>query len=282
MAVKYVIDDETMTQIAGPLRSLAGRTDELTPAEMAAAGNAATSEVNTQTDLIAQISAALEGKATPSAGKPEQEKTLNVTENDDYEVTPDDGYTLSKVTVSVNVPTGGGGNTDIEDGFINRTISGAYSNNRVTVVGQYAFGNCDLLTEADFPLVTDVANYAFRGCAKLASINFPLVKTVGNYGFYQCNVTRVDFPALTRLGAYGLGGCANLEALIIRSQTLASMTANTGLQGTKIASGTGYIYVPRALLSDTDKNKDYRRATNWSAHAAQFRAIEDYPEITGG
>ena len=41
MAVKYVIDDETLTQIADPLRSLAGREEELTPAEMAAAGNAA-------------------------------------------------------------------------------------------------------------------------------------------------------------------------------------------------------------------------------------------------
>ena len=63
-------------------------------------------EVDTQTDLIAQISEALDGKATPSSGKPEQEKTLNVTENDAYEVVPDSGYTLSKVTVNVNVPTG--------------------------------------------------------------------------------------------------------------------------------------------------------------------------------
>ena len=28
--------------------------------------------------------------------------------------------------------------------------------------------------------------------------------------------------------------------------------------------------------------KDYRRATNWSNYASQFRAIEDYPEICGG
>ena len=38
----------------------------------------------------------------------------------------------------------------------------------------------------------------------------------------------------------------------------------------------GYIYVPRALLSDTDETKDYRRATNWSTFATQFRALEDY------
>jgi hypothetical protein len=37
-----------------------------------------------------------------------------------------------------------------------------------------------------------------------------------------------------------------------------------------IKSGTGYIYVPRALV------EDYKVATNWSAYASQFRAIEDY------
>jgi hypothetical protein len=37
--------------------------------------------------------------------------------------------------------------------------------------------------------------------------------------------------------------------------------------------------VPKALLSDDDATKDYRRATNWSTFANQFRAIEDYPEI---
>jgi hypothetical protein len=38
----------------------------------------------------------------------------------------------------------------------------------------------------------------------------------------------------------------------------------------------GYFYVPRALLSDDDATKDYRRATNWATYASQFRALEDY------
>lgn len=106
MAVKYVIDDETLTQIADPLRILAGREDRLTTADMAAAGHAANTEVNTQVDLIVQISAALEGKAASGGGSglPTQEKTKNVTENGTVEVVPDAGYTMSKVTVNVNVP----------------------------------------------------------------------------------------------------------------------------------------------------------------------------------
>jgi hypothetical protein len=43
-----------------------------------------------------------------------------------------------------------------------------------------------------------------------------------------------------------------------------------------IASGTAYVYVPAAQLSDADETKDYRRATNWSSLATQFRALEDY------
>lgn len=45
---------------------------------------------------------------------------------------------------------------------------------------------------------------------------------------------------------------------------------------TKISSGSGYIYVPAALVDG------YKAAGNWQNYADQIRAIEDYPEITGG
>lgn len=100
MAVKYVIDDETMTQIADPLRNLTGRTDELTPAEMVEAGTAANEEVQTQTDLITQIQTALNGK---TAGAAPVIQELTVTENGTYEASDGaDGYS----PVVVNVHTG--------------------------------------------------------------------------------------------------------------------------------------------------------------------------------
>ena len=70
-------------------------------------------------------------------------------------------------------------------------------------------------------------------------------------------------------------GCQSLNTLILRrSDDICYMNSPTQVfNGTPIASGTGYIYVPAALV---DK---YKAATNWSVYADQIRAIEDYPEI---
>ena len=104
------------------------------------------------------------------------------------------------------------------------------------------------------------------------------VDTIGKYAFYGCsNLTRLDFGAVTSVGEYAFANCTGLTALILRNTSGVCTLANkNAFQGSSIASGTGYIYVPSALVNS------YKSATNWSNYAAQVRAIEDYPEITGG
>ena len=130
--------------------------------------------------------------------------------------------------------------------------------NTVDVIGDNALMDSIIertITEIADNMTTSIGAYAFRDCSKL---------------------TTADFAAATSIGAYTFQICSKLKAIILRSETMATLSNTYALDSTPIASGTGYIYVPRALLSDTDETKDYRRATNWSDYAAQFRALEDY------
>ena len=95
----------------------------------------------------------------------------------------------------------------------------------------------------------------FNGCSKLTTADFPVAESIGNTAFNNCSA---------------------LTTLILRSGTMATLSNTNAFNGTPIKSGTGYIYVPAALV-DT-----YKAATNWTAYANQIRAIEDYPDICGG
>jgi hypothetical protein len=70
---------------------------------------------------------------------------------------------------------------------------------------------------------------------------------------------------------YAFYECKALIALVLRETSAVCTVSSSGIFGsTPIANGAGYIYVPAALVDS------YKAATNWSAFAAQFRALEDY------
>lgn len=162
-------------------------------------------------------------------------------------------------------PNGITGNTDcyaqyrfigfISVGIVERSISGDYTNDRVTTVGAYAFQNCSGLTSVSFPNVTSIGDYAFNAAHKLAKADLPKVTSIGQHGFSAANA---------------------LEALILRNTEKVCSLGSDAVSYTKISSGSGYIYVPAALVDS------YKAAGNWQNYADQIRAIEDYPEITGG
>lgn len=143
----------------------------------------------------------------------------------------------------------------ISVGIVERSISGNYSNDRVTTVGAYAFQNCSGLTSVSFPNVTSIGDYAFNAAHKLAKADLPKVTSIGQHSFSAANA---------------------LEALILRNAEKVCSLGSDAVSYTKISSGSGYIYVPAALVDS------YKAAANWQNYADQIRAIEDYPEITGG
>ncbi len=140
------------------------------------------------------------------------------------------------------------------------------------------FFSCGTITTALFPKSKNVGGSMFRGCSKLKHIDFSSAETVEATAFYSNYALEyADFPKAKSIGATAFIACTNLKALILRRTDVVCTLANiNALNQTPIERGTGYIYVPAALV------EQYKAATNWSTYASQFRAIEDYPEITGG
>ena len=234
-------------------------------------------------------------------------------------VTVPEGSKIDTLPVLItSIPSGGGGGGDL-DALIQRTITEIHSG--VTSIGDHAFRYCSALTTADFPSATAIGNSTFQNCSTLTTTNFPLATSIGNDAFAYCYaLTTADFPPVTSIGdrvfqncsaltttnfplATAMGGavfqycyalttadfplvtsignstfryCSQLSTLILRKNDVCTLANINALANTPIASGTGYVYVPASLVDA------YKAATNWVTYANQIRAIEDYPEITGG
>lgn len=90
------------------------------------------------------------------------------------------------------------------------------------------------------------------------------------------SIQKLDVSQSITFGVNALRDCSVLGTLILRSNTMCTIPNKWVIAGTKIESGEGYIYTPKSLI------ESYKKETNWSNYASQFKAIEDYPEICGG
>ncbi|MBP3304941.1 MAG: leucine-rich repeat protein [Oscillospiraceae bacterium] len=99
-----------------------------------------------------------------------------------------------------------------------------------------------------------------------------LLTSIGRSSFYNCaKLVVADFPSLSgSIAMEAFHSCKVLTALILRNNRIVSLAATSAFQSTPIASGTGYIYAPSALIDS------YKAATQWATYADQFRALEDY------
>lgn len=158
-----------------------------------------------------------------------------------------------------------------------RSIAGTYENDRVTTIPEYTFYSCDKLVSVSLPNVTRINSSAFRYCYKLQNINIPSVTSLRSYALGYCeSLKTVVLPKISQIQTSSFHECSSLEALILPSEEQCALFSSSAFLNTPIANGTGYIYVPEALI------ETYRNAANWKEFANQFRTIEDYPEITGG
>lgn len=202
------------------------------------------------------------------------------------------------------IQAGGGASTDYFKQRLAASMT-EYVDNESTKAGPYSFAEQAQLTTVSMPEVTDIWQYCFLDCNKLTSIYFPKLVLLRYQAFRNCSsltefvsggsfnsridsstfegctsLTKADFKHIDSqqgFSYYSLA-CANLVTLIIRNTDAVPPTSSTifGAKTTKMNKGEGYIYVPASMVDA------YKAATNWSSFADQIRAIEDYPDITGG
>ena len=149
----------------------------------------------------------------------------------------------------------------------------------VTKIGASAFSNCSNLAEVNLPNVVEIQSNAFNFAWYMPDIYFPNLEKITGYG-YNFTATwaqRAYFPKLTRMEAVvGFSRADYLKTFILGASTVCTLNNSNVFENSAISRGTGYIYVPSALVDS------YKAATNWSVYANQFRAIEDYPEVLEG
>lgn len=151
----------------------------------------------------------------------------------------------------------------------------------LTSVGHNMLFGCSKLNRVNLPKMTYIPGSMMSGCGSLDKVNIPNATSIAGGAFQSCPLKMLDCPKVTRIDNGNTFGAFNnrsiLTALILRSETMCTLGGNASFgdfgatyPNTAIAAGTGYIYVPRALI------EDYKVATNWVNYATQFRALEDY------
>lgn len=196
-----------------------------------------------------------------------------------------------------------------EDGILDGSFEGVYENPRITALRGDPFNNCKKLTKIILDNVETVGddfgggalayrcvalteirlpkarnmylhinNNAIDYCGLLKTVYMPEIESIPYHCFYELiAIEFLEFNRVTSINADAFQNCNQLKTLIIRTSTVCAIT-KFSLRGSPFENSTSeaYIYVPRALV------EQYKAHQYWSAYANKIRAIEDFPDITGG
>lgn len=184
-------------------------------------------------------------------------------------------YTLDEMAQMAREASGADGDELV--GLLGNTLT-TLNNSAATTIRSRACQGATKLVSVALPNVTSMGTHAFYNCSGLVTVDMPKVTSIPSQCFYSCtSLQRADFGVAQSIAAQAFNADQVLTALILRrNDAICSLSNTSAISNTSIGKGTGYIYVPKSLV------ETYKTATNWSTYEAQIRAIEDYPEITGG
>lgn len=181
---------------------------------------------------------------------------------------------LSSILETINnLPSASGEvNTDIEDAMVMRTLTGDYINNRITVIGSEGL-RATQITGLHCEEATSIGGEGVRDCPQLTYAYLPKCKSIAMYGLGICpKLEWAEFNELTTISALAFGSDTILTKIIIRTNKVCSLANVSALSGTKIANGTGFVYVPDDLVDS------YKSASNWSNFASQIKGLSELSE----
>lgn len=184
-----------------------------------------------------------------------------------------------------NLPSGGGGGTEIEDALVARTIS-VYSNDRVSVVGDYAFATCHNLNTINMQNCSSLGNFGFAYCFNLASVSLPLCEFISDRGFIYCSalafidlplcsyigssvfyfcekISYVKLPLCENIGSYTFQNCYSLKEVYLNS---VSRVTTIQVKTFSRCSNLTSIYVPSSLVDA------FKTAPYWSSMSTKIVA----------
>lgn len=245
---EYLVQESSLTSVADAIRSKTGTSDNLSfPTEFVDAIE------NIETGS-GDIDALVDGSITSLS--------TNATKIYDHAF-----YNYTSLTV-LNAPNV----EEIEQYALSNTRVRTLNFPLLTKAGQYAFQKNTQVESVNFPLLEYLPYRGFMDCSqRLKKVYFPSVTSIGGECFRYCYyLARAEFPNATSISSDAFGNCTRLGVLILRSESVCTAANSDILAYSLIDKGTGYIYVPNALI------EDYKVATNWTTYADYFRALEDY------
>lgn len=158
------------------------------------------------------------------------------------------------------------------------SLTSVYLPSLTTINGAATFNFATSLTSVYLPSLTTITNGAYTfSRIQATEIDLPSLTIVSNFNgvFYGTNkAEKINLPKLsgTVIGNTAFYGASSLAVLILGGSELNPLDNTSAFTSTPIAKGTGYIYVPDALVDS------YKSATNWVTFADQIKPISELEE----
>lgn len=180
------------------------------------------------------------------------------------------GFGSCKNLTSVNLPNV---ITIESSGFINCRLLKNVTLPKVTSIGDNGF-NSTGLESISLPSCTTLGSNSFFATQQLVLAILPLVTSISGFCFNYSSVQKIDTSSLTSIKNSAFYNTKQLDTLILRNSSVCALENVNAFQDTKIAAGTGYIYVPDNLVDS------YKTATNWVTFANQIKPISELEGTT--